>query len=70
MKIITTPIPDGVEASSKVQAASGKDHVRHATEGTDPKTGQKMLKTDLTGCHTAQQVWFSPASRVALPIKE
>lgn len=53
-----------------VAAKKQNAHVRHAVEGVDPKTGQKMLKTDLTGAHTAQQVWFNPQSRVALPVKE
>lgn len=65
MKITTKPVKNNATA-----AAAASTHVRHATEGVDPKTGQKMVKTDLTGAHTAQQVWYNPNTRVALPVKE
>lgn len=66
MKI--TPLPDSTTAAAI--KPSSKDHVRHAAEGVDPKTGTKMMKVELTGCHTPQQVWYNPSSRVALPVKE
>ena len=73
MKIVTTPVPTKTKkvVADTTQAASGDTtHVRHAVEGTDPKSGQKMKQVELTGCHTPQKVWFSAVSRVALPIKE